>query len=361
VPDAKVSPIFSVRTFRPGDETGMVELTKRNSSGDTGLERWGWIHKSNPVGTQPEDGHVWVAESRSGSIIGFMSRIVYRMRVLGVDCLGAQGVDLLTDKEFRGQGVGSGLISAAYTTEAGRGIRVYFAFPTKMSYSLQKRLGAEDVFRLRQFFFILNRDGYLESRYRPGLERAVGRLLIRRPNDVPTGGNYGFEFAHGFQDDAGTPWKSIENKIGVGIVRSTEYLRWRYNRLWGNYDVLTLLKNKESVGYAVYRWFGQGQSSRVYILELVARDDDVNIYEGLLDVVLEEARAKVSFIMISGQTTPGCIGALRRLGFRSFTNPVRRLRRGYSPRLISFSYSGLGSGKIAGAGWYCAVGDRDTA
>jgi GNAT superfamily N-acetyltransferase len=352
---------YDVRMFRRGDEGSIHALLKENLRSYKGIDRWNWIHQSNPLGSGAEDGDVWVAETKEGELIGYYANIRYAMWVFGKTTTGGQGVELVTSPAHRHKGIATRLIEASRNYSKSKGLGVLFAFPNEASHGLQKKLGAVDVLSLVEADLVLERGPYLDSRYGSGPGRRAGSLLAPRlSHTLPkVTGNVTVE--SGFRGDAGDVWASLRQLFDVGIERLGDYLEWRYSKSWGDYEVLSAVGGGKTLGYAVYRMEENGGVRRIRICELATVNDGVTAYEALLGSIYERARSSVSYITASTNSSPGCRKALSGFGFRTRAALVGRLIGRRLPKLVAYPINLTDKKDLGKARWYQSTGDRDTA
>ena len=51
---------WKARRYEPDDDLRIDALLRTSLSGYGGLEKWTWIHKSNPLGFHGSEGDIWV-------------------------------------------------------------------------------------------------------------------------------------------------------------------------------------------------------------------------------------------------------------------------------------------------------------
>jgi GNAT superfamily N-acetyltransferase len=287
------------------------------------LRKWAWMHKNNPNGFHGSEGDIWVAESSDGTLVGYYGRIRYAMHCLGEVILASQALDMATHPQFRRLGIAKELVTSSIGDARSNGIKLTFGFPNPLSYHIALREGAYDAGQASELHLVLDPSAYTSS-----LEsRPVRRMLWRAELAISTigselldleGATDEYETVSGFTEDAGSVEAAVQSTFDLGLVRTREYLTWRYDPNWGDYETSSLLNRGMCSGYIVTRTVKQGSAQFTRILEFIARDDDPRTYRALLSVALEKARRGGSAqLAVSSALSDGCLRTLRRLGFRN--------------------------------------------
>ena len=359
---------YLVRTFREGDEAGIDELLRVCFPQYKGMQYWDWIHRQNPLGFHGEEGDVWVAQM-DRKIVGYYGRIRYRFWFFGDYVYGVQGAQIATHPEVRRQGVALKILSYAWLNSKSQDIRFGFGYPNQTARLAVKKFVSSEliptsiVVKVDEPVRILDRTKYLQSQYknRTSRIRATMALLPNRRSGRQIEGIkvHGVEIAGRLMDDAGSVWSSVRHLIDIGIERSVEYLKWRYNPRWGNYIIISAIRENETVGYAVLKPIEKREVPALLICELLARNDDRQIYALLLKEVLDRAHEiDASYIKVSTSCLPGGIDSLLNGGF---SLPAAMLQRATISRAyVQVTLHGKETAEtIAGAKWYHSIGDRD--
>ena len=326
------------------------------------MKRLRWILENNPLGSRLTGGDSWVAES-GDTIVGHYAKIRYTMRYLGQDCLGTQGSHLATHPEFRRQGVASDLVEHAREDSTSLGVKMSFNFPNFPSSVLASKKRVLYPGTSRKLHLVLDRRQYLQKRFGGSTARVIGFLgffpskkLGQFRAEDPRGNEA--EVVAGIRDNAGRVWEAVKSRFDLGIIRSTEYLRWRYCGGWGSYTTISLVSQGETKGYVVAAMSGEGNSRRMTLCELLAKDEDEATYEALGSVIIAEAKRQgATYISTYSSPLPGCRMELQKLGFVStsfgffFGNP------GVSPAMYLFE--GNADSSLRRSAYYYTPGDAD--
>ena len=303
-----------VRPYREGDEAGIDELLRTCFPRYRGPEFWEWIHKRNPLGFHGQEGDIWVAEME-GKIVGCYGRIRYRIWYFGQLVFAVQGIQIATHPSMRRQGIALKILSSAWANSKNQNVKLSFGYPNNESYLAvkkftsvgQRRSGFVDL-ELVERLQILDRRRYFRSRYKKLSSRILGSVAVL-PSYRPLRETHaefleGVNIVNEFMEDAGSVFSSIKKMVDIGIERSTEYLRWRYNASWGQYMILCAVRENETLGYAVQKIEEKRRAAGLLLCEFLARNDEEKIYAFLLNEVQKIARdAKAAYIAVSSSSS----------------------------------------------------------
>jgi len=345
---------WQARRYQPGDDQQIDALLKACLPAYQGPEKWEWIHRNNPLGFHGPDGDIWVAEDQEGTLVGYYSRIRYAMHCFGKIVLASQALNMTTHPHFRRQGIAAALMEASIRDARSNGIKITFGFPNKLSYPLAIKEGAIDSGSAGYMKLVLDPVGYSQSLQSGPVWKLLRRTqltalgaLRHKPGPVPTK----FEVVRGFSDDAGSVEETVLRGFDLGLARTEQYLSWRYDSRWGPYESYSLVHDGSCSGYVV-TWNGKrGDIGVSRILELMARDDDIETYEALLSVALQRAKERNStYVAVASTGSESELRYLRRSGFG-----IVKL----SGRYVFVPYDSDIGAKLVGARAYLSLGDRD--
>lgn len=348
--------LWRVRRYEPEDDAGIDRLLKLSLPGYAGRAKWEWVHKKNPLGYHAAEGDIWVAEGPGKSIVGYYGKIRYRMRCFGEEVLGAQALNMATHPDFRRKGLGTELILSSLRDSRRNGFKLIFGFPNASSYPIAVKIGAADAGPASALLLVLDPGTYFAQAQGSPIQRAAfkaGYFLrgIGFPRGQAAGTSSDSEIQSGLAEATDSVGEGIVKKFDVALVRSREYLEWRYAPQWGDYNIVSIVKGGESQGYAVTSSHTRGALKGVRLLEFVARDDTPKMYDLLLANVLRKARLQGStHLTVSATTTGNAAQSLQRQGFRPTTKWAR---------FTLFAYEPMISARLAGSRVYHSFGDRD--
>jgi GNAT superfamily N-acetyltransferase len=258
---------WSIRAYQKGDERGILSLMKLSGFGrpnEQTEEYWTWKHSSNPLG------HITGVAESSGQIVGHCAFLPVRMKVGDDVILASQVTDFLVHPEFRRQGISLALRRFLLNRAADEGISIAFSFPNKRERSAQLKIGAHfEICKVPRLINSLNLGKTVVQKTRTLAKLAVSNRTLR---DLPgatiflvTGLQRGFNRTAAdcgenveiypvqrFDDRIDAFWERACKDYTIAVVRTREYLNWRYfARSGSEYTVFLAQKNNEISGYAV--------------------------------------------------------------------------------------------------------------
>jgi GNAT superfamily N-acetyltransferase len=369
-----LSRTWTIRRYEYDDDARISELLNLCIQNWPGSNYWDWIHKKNPLGFHGSDGDIWVAETNNGDLVGYYSITRFPMRYYGGACIGSQSLQTATHPNFRRQGIFDTLLSSCLEDAKKNGVKFIFGFPNRYSYQGFMKKNWIDHGISTNFHCILNRKKFVNSRYNGFAMRAISGAILRLLRAHPrqpkpwqeenSGDARNIEIIEGgdFSSDIGTVWDSVKHKYNLGIERTREYLKWRYNSIWANYQVLTATRRAESVGYAVYRTVESKGVKAISICELIGKNHEKEVYERLLHEVLTRAYQEdsdIGFIIASAGRQTGYDGIINKKGFRNFERIIGAFRGLPSSHRILYPVDPKDRDSLTHATWYYSPGDCD--
>jgi hypothetical protein len=291
-------PSWSVRAYRPGDETGINDLFNAVFERRRPLSAWHWKFDRNPA--TPEK-VIAVGEDDGGKIVGVYAAMPMRFRFEDRPVIATQGLDTCIASEYR---AGGRLLVALYREFVRRvreiGAAFGFGFPNEVHYPVGKRLlKYVDLATLtlldRRLSFQLAMNRRTTSQVLRRLGGAVGGCLIRlslRWHQVGFPRDIAIREVAEFDEEFDALWERIEGRAIVSPIRDRAYLQWRYaENPEGGFRILRASRGERLVGYLVGKVREESGGVRVgYILDAAGEEDDV--CGALLCRLLEEFRAE---------------------------------------------------------------------
>jgi GNAT superfamily N-acetyltransferase len=352
------------RRYEPSDDSKIDALLKICFPDYPGSGYWSWILKRNPLGFHGIEGDIWVAEARTGNLVGHSCRIRVPMWFYGKPVVGNQIGLLATHPDYRRQGVSESLAWSARDDAQKTGIAITFGFPNRYSFPLSVKRGLVDFGRVNDLHYVVKRADFVNLRHRNPMTRFVISTLLYFAvlglGGAINGGNLEFELIPGFMEDVGMVWDSLKHAYDLGIARTREYLQWRYDRIWGDYQILSAVRRAETLGYVVLRTASKKDGKTMSICELLSKDDNMQVYQGLLEEVLRRSREEgITYLSASSSCSRGYHTALRRSRFRNLTPIMNVFRTSGDSHLVARFHEEGQRVQPADLKWYHSIGDRD--
>jgi hypothetical protein len=282
----------------------------------------------------------------------------------GMSIVGSQVAMLSTHPDYRRQGVFERIASASREDTKRNGIGMSFGFPNDLSYSGSVKHRWLDLGRVRDLVWVLNAKEFVRPmRRNPVMKRFVSMLLSivapRLDGRGRDGHGHDLKVIPGFTEDVGTVWDSLKHRYDVGIERTGAYLKWRYHRTWGDYQILSAVRGAQTLGYAVFRNPSQNGAGRGHICELISTDDELGVYQALVkEVQRRSAEQGVITLTASSSCSRGHRTALRSAHVQTLASIMKSLCCDHGHLVAQFLQDGqrVQRGRLR---WYHSIGDRD--
>lgn len=286
---------WSVRAYKEGDEKRIFELTKvvypkKRYNKEKWMQWWNWEFKNSPTGSAI----ILVAEQED-KIIGQLALIPLRMKIKNQNVRAAIELDDMTHPDYRRQGIFSTLIGQASIIAKEEDIKMIYASPTEMAYSVHLRGGRFDVQGFKFLFkpFNLNNilRNYISNRLQLKLATIIGGLIINlffRGKKSVNVNDLTINQISSFDDSIDDFWRRVSSGYEIIVVRNKEYLNWRYAKISNKNYVIYLAKEKEEVcGYIIIRAQKSGDLTVGDIVDIIAPPNRMDVIDQLISAAIE--------------------------------------------------------------------------
>ena len=219
-----------VRTYRDGDENGIVTLFREVFGREMTIEEWKWKYKGQGNGAVSAVVAVNEAEEIVGHYGGIPLRAIYERKLIHL----LATCDVMIHPSYRGYWVLK-RITASFKHEAiKRGFRMCYGFPTEKTLMLPaEKLG------------IIERSANISEACKDvSFHNNVNRFLFKLLS------------VHFDDRRINRLWASVQKSPFFSVMRDKEYLQWRYGQnpcfsyqIWG----LTRRWDKQLLGAAITR------------------------------------------------------------------------------------------------------------
>jgi GNAT superfamily N-acetyltransferase len=291
---------WHVRTYRKGDEEGVLELMRIRGIERTN-EEWLWEYERNPFG------HLIGVSEYEGQIVGHMALVFTYLKVGDEVVKGSQAVDLEVHPKFRRQGMF--LAIGMFLKEEARrqGIEILYGFPNEPARSGHLKYGWFDVCQVpllmkpinmdkvaQAFIFRHKRISFL-NRHKLSrnvvkaifqISYAIVDFFFRISNWIeyknPTK-NLEIRTIESFDNRVDDLWKKASMGYTVVVARNKRYLNWRYfGKPNAPYKVLLAEKNGELLGYIVLLARKEDELRFGYIVDVFAPGYEKTVLQSLI-------------------------------------------------------------------------------
>jgi len=330
---------ITIRTYRPGDETAILDCYNRIFPTPDGtipprsLAHWRWKYHDNPTGLL----HHVVAEHETEGVIGGYAGIPVRIWSEGREQLAAQGVDLMVLPQWRRHGARPGLfIHLGWMYHelwcGSQDGKVLFTYGWPVP-----------AWRMGQRYL-----GYVNIRDWDFTFREVGDATL--PRAVP--GELEVRVVERFAQDTDALFEALKPTMGLALWRDARYLNWRYAARPDRKYVLLECRERATGalrGIAVHCVADFVRPHTTFLVDWLARADDGDTTVALLAAVEASARADRTGVVASvwNHVDPRFL-LLQDLGYRVRGTP-------YFLVLASFKYDTI----YYRDHWYFTMGDAD--
>ena len=285
---APVERDWDVVPFQPGDERDVLELFNREFHQDRSMAHWKWKFLENPYGGPF---HVLARRRSDGKLCGNHIVMPFPLNQDGRKLIGCHSLDLVVDRDYRGQGIFEKTGGACMDRCRDAGVSAVVAFPNQSSYpGFVRTLGWRRITFLKRWTYPLNRARKLRSPALVALASApidamarIGVAALRRANP---GAGLRFTLERQAPADYDLLWRALASLEVFSLWKDREYLQWRYaSHPDQEYQFASLRDGDTLVAEAVIGLVG----TTLWIAELFARDRS-----------LEHARALVAQLLAQG-------------------------------------------------------------
>ena len=353
---------ITFRLFKEEDLQRISEFRKRffpynSSTRSYEPEYYRWKCYKNPV----PQGEMWLAED-GDTLVGIKSITPKRIKILETVVNGAEMGDSFTHPDYQRRGIFTELSKAARESIINKGINLIYNTPNKET-SLPgyiKKLDHVPVpIQLRRLIKPLNAKHLLKkklpfSSFAPVLSPIIGwasraTLKVGMCGIAKSGISVCQELS--FPDDLDTFWEQASKNYDVMLIRTKEYLQWRYVTNPDSYSILIARnKNRDIVGYIVTKICFSDNISQGFIVDFLTIEDEPYVFKKLLAASIEEFyRRKVSTISTNSVRGSFYDGILLRFGFLAYNKiPLLCFKNELGNQVLGKEYR-----------WHFTMGDTD--
>jgi GNAT superfamily N-acetyltransferase len=316
-----------------------------------------WLYQNNPAGPCA----FWLSEDRlTRRVVALRPVFPWRLSVRGREIRAAQAGDAMTHPDYRGRGLFTALVRAAWSALRDDNVPLGFSFSNPGSLSVYRKIvigrgpraGTHVVLQFRRMVFPLSlrlaRERFgAPARLVNGLD--VAYRAFRRQRWMPAGHLSAFRVER-FDSEFDELWRRTSAQFGVLTVRDSRYLNWRFiDSPSGRYQVIGLRSRGTLIGYVAFEIDDRGTGS---IADLFGSPDS-DVIGALLSVSLSRMLAA------------GCLKASLWTAAESELFAVVK-RFGFIPRDDSFPMAvhvfqdgPEAAAALDGRQWLAWFGDRD--
>ncbi len=243
---------LELRRLRKGDEDKLVEIYREVFGVELGVPYWQWKYLENPYG-EP----IMYVALDGARIVGEIGGILCQVKVGGREALALQIVDIVILAEYQKGGPFFKLEKLARQAERDEGVLLSYAISIKRTYKISTRiLKFRGVSPIKRFIKVLDPSPYLKKKMGPmgGIVGGAGKLglSVLRPGRLSVDRELKVIEITGFDKRFDDLWDRVGPGYNIAVVRSSEYLEWRYSRCPINdYKVFAAVAGERLDGYII--------------------------------------------------------------------------------------------------------------
>ena len=327
-------------------------FAKNESPRDMEIVRWQFLR--NPVEKEFVDIAIDKEKDKTAAIYA-ISPVEFKLEdeVL----IGAQSLNTMTDKDYRGQGLFIKLAKSVYEKAENSGVKLVYGFPNGNSiYGFQKKLDWQ-ILDPVPFLIKPLKSKYFTKRisflkFLPNIPLSIKRASHSK--------NYKLETRNEFPLEVNSLWADFSKNIVVAINRNKTYLDWRYiEKPNEDYKIIHCysLENKY-LGFVVYAVKTKHKGKIGYIMELVYDLDDHKAGEILLDSAVSEIKTQNADCILSW-----CLShspnykVFKKHFFLNMPEKIRPVELHFGARSFDAKYDKIINNRNS---WYLSYSDSDT-
>lgn len=275
---------FIIDDYKNDYFQGIQSLFKIVFDKDLSDEYFNWKNEINPSGNS-----IIKVTTCDGNIIGYSCIMKFKIQFLGRDILAGQPVDAMVAKDFRRKNIYENMAIKAFDDINEQGLALRFNFPNYAAFMAStKRVNIKKVCDVPQFLKILDGPAAVQMFTNNKLLGFLGGKLqntYSRLRSIGLHNNQEYEIREiqHFDSNFDGLWDDVKHIYPIAVIRSSQYLNWRYTKDIGNYKIFAVYKSGELAGYIVGRTENRaGKGEKALILGHIA---DIICQEKYADAV----------------------------------------------------------------------------
>lgn len=284
-------------TYRKADRQDMPKVSEfrkkyfeHNPFRSCEQKYYEWKCYDNPF--QPGD--IWLAEI-GDVIVGMRAMTPRRIKISGEVIDAVEMGDGFTHPDYQRRGIFTGITEAVKKSILDRGISIIYGSPNKNSLpGMQKMSYTQVPITLRSLAKPLNVKPLLDARWHSHLLASlfspVLGLISATATLIGTAGSskdVSVSQATSFPDDVDELWERASKSFDVALVRSKQYLQWRYIQNPDRYSIFIAQdKNSATAGYMIAKTCVSDGEVTGFIADYLTLGDGV--FKRLLNTVLRD-------------------------------------------------------------------------
>lgn len=318
------------RNYMPDDEKDIVTLLEaafdpwpRFDLPVTPLDHWAWKYKDNPLKQI-----IISLALKDEEIIGCYHDLAQTIKIGNRYFSSYQGVDTAVKSDYRGRGIYRKLIRFAFEMENKLGKPFHYGIDIQQAtLRVSQELGLK---KMPHNKLVLSRIMDLDKHFNETETKYTslkkqGYKILSRYNQIRYSiikpytlmSDFNLYEVKEFEDRINQFWDEVKNSYQFIIVRTKEYLNWRYcDKRGGDYIVKQAEKNGRILGYIVLKINRLSKNQQGYIVDLLTLPRRLDVAEALVSYACEYF-VENGVILINSSVVEGhpYEAVLKRFGF----------------------------------------------
>jgi GNAT superfamily N-acetyltransferase len=322
-----------VRKMREEDREAVLGLVEDVYGKDMSVQKmaqWRWLYERNPNNPPGGPRAMLVADGRK--IVGLFRCIPVPMKIGERYFTNDWNVDLMIHPDYRKHGLALDLARALL---AEGDVNTGLPLTGSPTYVILDKIGRfVDVGPFPQIVLPVRKLPFARAVFKLPVVSHVAALVLgayyslvvgRRPYEAD--GTIELEEIEAFDDAFDEFWERVHGDYPIIVKRDAKYLQWKFfERPDTSYTVYRALRSGIMAGYIVLRSDERFGVRTGFIVDILAKKDDVKTIEALVRKAIEVFRGQnVDQISTQMFFVPTFRGVFRKAGF--VTKPTRRVRR----------------------------------
>ena len=263
----------------------LVNLVDLSFGSKMPKEFWEWKYILNPFGQKD----LTVVATENGKIIGARPYIPFQMWVNNAKVKTLNGGDGMVHPDYQRRGIFTKMTQFAFEYYTKSGYSFMIGFPNQKSAPGGIKVGYKILSNVETLFYPVNPGKLISTKlYIKFLPDIMGflykTLFLSMPKLDVSSEEYEIKNFSRYNDEI-IDIDELRDKSSIDIVRSEDYLKWRFDQHPKfNYEYIIAKKNDQICGYAVIS--KQKRSNGIVngrIIDYLIKDNDINCFKAIIN------------------------------------------------------------------------------
>ncbi len=289
---------WKLRNYQEGDEHQVIKLYEKVWKQPMGmsdsLKYWRWMYEKNPFG----DKNI-VLGVVDNEIVGQYTVIPVTMTLNDKKLTASLAAHLVVHPDYQGQRMFPQMVEHLHENLEKKSIPFTYGFPNENSIeTFKKYLDWKEVLSIPLMARPINFEKSASMFFGKGIKsKIVGSLgkkyysLKYTPLNPPP--DMEITKIDKFTKEFDELWNELKENFNIALTRNSEYLNWRFVKKPGyDYEIFSLRKNSELIGYAVTYNYNYKDLEIMLIMDLLVTNHSEKYAKYLISHCVKEAKSK---------------------------------------------------------------------